>query len=179
MTIDCSAPALATQVQSAEETHSSHCMTCGQSVTWAHRPADARYNPGGWHAPLGYVGSALVVIQGVVYRMPTYEQHVCHPMDVERHRQRVELERETRRLRREQSPEVLEARAAQEQLDRIRNQESMRFACPDCHAPVDQMCWNLADLKKDRHSPVKHAHKARWLLALQANPDLGTEWGPT
>lgn len=164
-----------TDVSSTDVSSTSHrtCKRCGRKIVWGRRPGFDK-----WHPPLGYVGTAYVVLDGVVYKVPTYLVHECHPDDVLRHQAEVEQDRAERRAAYRATPAYLEEREIEAQLLTIFNEESMKIACPKCDMPIDRMCINLSKTRSGQQVEVKKAHIERWRAALAANPDIGDAYGP-
>lgn len=151
------------------------CKYCGRRITWGMYPESTGW---GWHPPLGYVGTAYIILDGVVHKVPTYLRHECDPGDVRRHQAEVQQAREERRAAHRSSALYLEQREIDAQLLTIFNEESMKVDCPRCHIAAGGMCINLSKARSGQHVEVKKAHIERWRQVQARNPEIGDLYGP-
>lgn len=154
-------------------TDRSRCTHCGHPILWAQKqPEDG----GGWHAPLVFKEFVLTVVEGFVYRVPSYTKHVCDPTEIERFAEEKQaLERAAAERRVELAEQKRQRAAVWDEEERRRvalELASLKYRCPDCLVEPDQMCLHRGKLKRGVHEAVKHPHAARQQLALDEHPEL-------
>lgn len=131
---------------------------CGKEVRWVHRDDD----PDRFHPPLEFAGQAYIITEdNTAVFTTTYRRHECDPDDI---KQWIDLKRrqaEAKGIATEDIDRHEERIIARERDQKEANDFAMRVECPICKAPVAELCFNMALLKKGVKKYTKNPHPGR------------------